>query len=365
MFNLLSEKKIMELFEDSIDIKSRIKRPYGEITSKGNYESMLIDAKEMAKKLSEKEGVLGITLCGGLSRGYTDDLSEIDLIIYLDDEIYNEWIIGLGPVPQGDMLWDGKYYDLKFYSYQKELLDNWSLVKRWDASYNKILYDPEEKIVDLLKSKDIFRSQEKFQSVSNSWQKCIYIGTIVIKQWINRGDPTSANYLLNKAIPGLVELAFIANDEYVPYEKWDLNYSYSLKWLPKDWKNKISKIILVNEISFQEAERRHKILMDLYNECWEKIFGKDLKDLEPIDITTLFELQFIVDNSPVSLEKFSSQFEKNHLSFEPHFKITDIIIKDGKKFIVFNKEKYNKYKETDFSDFLIWNKRSLKKLKVN
>ena len=100
----------------------------------------------MANILSKEKGVIGITLCGGLSRSYADKLSEIDLFIYLEEGYYDNWIIGLGPVPHGDFLWDGKHFDIEFYSYQKELTENWDLIKRWDASYNLILYDPEGKI---------------------------------------------------------------------------------------------------------------------------------------------------------------------------------------------------------------------------
>lgn len=355
----------MELFKKTTNIRERDFRPYEQITSPGNYDEMLNDAKNMANILSEEKGVIGITLCGGLSRGYADDLSEIDLIIYLEDESYNEWIIGLCPVPHGDTLWEEKYYDIEFYSYQRELEEPWDLIKRWDASYNIILYDPEGKVANILKKKDYFTSQEKFKSASIAWKKCKYIGDIVIQQWKKRGDPFAANHLINKAISGLVDLVFLANDEYIPYEKWALNYSYSLKWLPKDWKKRIEQILLISEITLKEAERRHEILIDLYKECWEKIVGKNLKDLEPIDITTLNEIQFIADNSPVSLEEFSNRFNRDHLSFEPHFKLTNIIIKDGKKFIAFNKKNYIKHKKADFSDFLIWNKRSLRKLKVN
>ncbi len=355
----------MELFKKTTNIRDRDFRPCGDITSLGNYEYMLNDAKNMANILSEEKGVIGITLCGGLSRGYADALSEIDLIIYLEDEVYNEWIIGLGPVPHGDILWEGKYYDIEFYSYQKELKENWNLTKRWDASYNVILYDPDEKVANILKKKDYFTSQEKFKIASIAWEKCMYLGDIVIQQWRKRGDPFAANHLINKAISGLIDLVFLANDEYIPYEKWAINYTYSLKWLPKDWKKRIEQILLISKISLKEAERRQEILIDLYNECWEKIVGKNLKDLEPIDIATLNEIQFIIDNSPVPLEEFSNRFKLDHLSFEPHFKLTNIVKKDRKKFIAFNKKNYIKHKKADFSDFLIWNKRSLRKLKIN
>ncbi len=354
----------MELFKEIIGIRDRKNRPYGKITSKGKYDEMLDKAKKIANELAREGGVIGITLCGGLSRGYADELSEIDLNVYLENEVYNDWITGIGPIPQNDTLWKGNYIDVEFISFENEIKENWDLPKKWDASYNVMLFDPEKKIEVLFKDKDVFTSIEKFQCLSEYFEKCVYIGNIVILQWINRGDPLAANQLINSAISGLIGLVFLANDEYPPYEKWALNYSYSLKWLPKDWKRRISEIILTKEISFKEVERRRDLFVKLYKDCWEKIVGNELRNLEFIDIITLQELQFIVDNSPVSIEKFAESFDIKHLSYEPIYKFSNIIIRDGKKHISFNREKFIKEKKANFPDILEWSKPLLYKLKI-
>jgi len=354
----------MELFNKTIGIRNRQERPYGAISSKGRYEEMMENAKKIADDISKEDGVIGITLCGGLSRGYTDELSEIDLDVYLEDDIYKVWIIGMGPVPHSDALWEDNYVDIEFLSFDKEIKDEWDLIKKWDASYNVILFDPEAKIEALFNKKDVFSSQEKFYCLSKSFGKCMYIGNLVILQWINRGDPIAANQLINNALSGLINLVFLANDEYPPYEKWALNYSYSLKWLPKDWKKKISEILLTKEISIKEAERRRGLFVDLYKDCWEKIVGKELRDLEFIDFITLHELQFIIDNSPVPFEKFAESFDIKHLSYEPIYKFTNITIKDGIKFISFNRKKFIEQKEANFPEILEWSKPFLKKLKL-
>ncbi|MFX1386856.1 MAG: DUF4037 domain-containing protein [Promethearchaeota archaeon] len=354
----------MELFKETIGIRNRKDRPYGEISSHGKFEEMLQEAKNIANEIAKENGVIGITLCGGLSRGYADELSEIDLIVYLEDNTYRDWISGMGPIPHSDALWKGNYVDIEFFSFQKELLEEWELIKKWDASYNVILFDPEKKIDALLKDKDIFSLKEKYQCASKYFVQCMYIGNLVIQQWIKRGDPLAANQLINAAISSLIGLVFLTNDEYPPYEKWALNYSYSLKWLPKKWKERISEILITNEHSIKEAERRHKLFVKLYKDCWEKIVGKELRDLEFIDIVTLKELQFIINNSPVSIDKFAKAFDIKHLSYEPIYKLTNIIIKEGKKYILFNKDKYNKQKEANFPDILEWSKPLLNKLKI-
>jgi len=61
-------------------------------------------------------------------------------------------------------------------------------------------------------------------------------------------------------------------------------------------------------------------------------------NLEFIDIITLQELQFVVDNS-VSIEKFTDSFDIIQLSYEPIYKFSNIITRDGKRYISFNRKK--------------------------
>lgn len=354
----------MELFKETFGIRSRQKRPYGTISSKGKFEEMLKNAKKIANDLSKENGVIGITLCGGLSRGYADELSEIDLNIYLENEVYNDWITGMGPIPHSDASWKGNYVDVEFFSFEKEAKENWNLTKKWDASYNVVLFDPEKRIEALINEKDVFSSQDKFQCISDYFGKCMYIGNLVILQWMNRGDPLAANQLISSAIPALIGLLFLANDEYPPHEKWALNYSYSLKWLPKDWKKRIAEILLTREFSVKEVARRRELFIELYKDCWEKIVGKESRNLELIDIITLQELQYIVENSPVSLEKFADRFDIKHLSYEPIYKFSNIIARNGKKYISFNRKKFIEEKKANFPDILEWSKPLLNKLKI-
>jgi len=355
----------MEQFKDIKNIRKKVFRPYGKILSESNFEEMVNDAKIMVQNLMNQKGVIGITLSGGLSRGYGDELSEIDLIIYLEDDIHRQWSIGMGPIPQGDILWDGKYFDIKFLSFQEEISKDWDLLKRWDASYQKILFDPLGKIADLLEQKDSIREEDLKRKILSTALDCCYLGVFVPQQWIKRGDPLAANQIINKALMSLVDLIFLINLEYPPYEKWALNYSYSLKWLPKDWEVNISNILIVKELSLEEAKRRCKLFNIVYNECWERIVGLDLKDLGPIEIKELQELLFIAQNSPLPIEEFAAKFELNSLSYEPIFKLTKIIEKNNKKFILFDIEKFQEQKEANFADFLDWNKDLLEKLTLN
>jgi hypothetical protein len=355
----------MKLFKETIGIRNRVERPIGEIPLEGKCDALKKRAKELADEILKYKGVIGITLGGGLSRGYGDDFSEIDLNIYLEDDVYHEWIIGKGPIPHGDALWEESWVDIAFYSYKNELNENWNLVRKWDASYNIILFDPEDKIKILFNDKDVFSSPEKYDLAFKCFQECEYLGDLVVRQWIERLDPLSANQLLNFGISGLIGMIFLANDEYPPHPKWALNYSYSLKWLPRDWKERISKVILTKEVSLNEAKRRLRLFIQLYEDCKEKIYGKEFRNLGYITISTMEEMQFIIDNSPIQIEKFAESFDLKHLSYEPLFEFTEMVTKKNNKLITFNKEKYIKHKNMNFPTVLNWSKSLLHNLNIN
>ena len=63
---------------------------------------------------------------------------------------------------------------------------------KWDASYNGILFDTQNKIRELLESKDIFTAKEKYDLAFNSDIDVFYMGNLMIDQWNKRGDLLAA-----------------------------------------------------------------------------------------------------------------------------------------------------------------------------
>ncbi len=59
-------------------------------------------------------GVVGLTLNGGLSRGYADHLSEIDITIYLTSEAFKDWQSNKPPIAVGITRLAGQLYDIKY-----------------------------------------------------------------------------------------------------------------------------------------------------------------------------------------------------------------------------------------------------------
>lgn len=65
-------------------------RPYVQLTTENKLDELYKHLKSILPKLKKINGIVGITLNGGMSRGYADYLSEIDITLYLESEIYKQ-----------------------------------------------------------------------------------------------------------------------------------------------------------------------------------------------------------------------------------------------------------------------------------
>lgn len=93
-----------------------MKRPYVNLESENKLNEFYTALKGHIKLFEELEGVEGITLNGGLSREYADHLSEIDLVIFLNNNSYELWNKGRSPVPAGITRIEKYLYDIKILS---------------------------------------------------------------------------------------------------------------------------------------------------------------------------------------------------------------------------------------------------------
>jgi hypothetical protein len=218
-------------------------------------------------------GVAGITLNGGMSRGYADHLSEVDLTVYLEPEAYRQWQAGgLAELPSGIATIDGQLYDLKVNDIVAEMAANWPPVALWDTSYAEILYDPEGKVAALFESK-LTPPKPEHADMFSAW----WYFELAAPIWIHRQDALQAHHMLNKAIEPLVGALFIANGEYVPHEKWLLHMSRSLAWQPERWAERLTAAMAIPEPTVAAAAARREVIAGLWAELDRHITGADRK----------------------------------------------------------------------------------------
>ena len=209
-------------------------------------------------------GVVGITLNGGLSRGYADQLSEIDLTLFLDANAYAEWQSGRAPLALGITRIGGTLFDLKIVEMAAEQARPWAGVELWDLSYAEILHDPRGLLAALFAEKLARRPQpcEAEGPLFRCWWHWRLAGDI----WIHRGDALQGHFALNEALAPLLEALFLANGEYVPHGKWVVHMSRSLAWTPADWERRLVQAMSTGDLGAAALVSRQQVLAGLWSE---------------------------------------------------------------------------------------------------
>ncbi len=187
-------------------------------------------------------GLVGLTLNGGLSRGFGDSLSEVDVTLYLDKEGQQVADSGRCPLPLGIAVLSGQLYDIKTVSYEEELERKFGQVDLWDMSYAQILYDPEGKVAELFTMK--LSQRPKGEDAADHIWDAYWHYRLAGDIWVARGDIEQGHLMLNRAIEPLLKALFVTNEEYVPHEKWLVHMSRTLPWLPEDYTERLQSALI-------------------------------------------------------------------------------------------------------------------------
>lgn len=283
------------------------------------------------------DGVEGLTLNGGLARGYGDHLSEVDITIYLSEESYLDFTKGLLKLKEGICKINKVVYDIKIVSYKKEFERKWSpIVELWDLSYAKILYDPKKLIEKLIKnklaSKSIIDSIQR--SMFDAWWHYKLAGDI----WIYREDAIQGHFMLNDAAKGILKSIYIANNEYVPHDKWIINLIGNLKWLPIEKEKLLEQLFATGDMTLKSLKERQKNINTIWKKINDFVIEKYYDNLQ-VDVTKKYCFDRLVELLKydfLPIYEFEKIFGLRCLSSDPFAEI--VHIKDDKVYI--DKEKF-------------------------
>lgn len=253
-----------------------MKRPFVNIDSENNIEELLNELNKCMNKFLAFNDIVGIMLDGGLSRGYSDYLSEIDIVIFLSQEQYQKYKKTKTPVPLGITKINGYLYDIKIEDFNEVLNRSYDMVALWDLSYAKIIYDPVNKVSEFIKQKlslPINISQAE-GLMFDAWWNYRLAGDI----WINRNDIIQGHFMLNNSLKPLISALFIVNEEYIPHDKWLVHMSKTLEWKPENWNDVLIKIFSTGNFDLQSLITRQQAISELWSEIDKKFTGiNDLK----------------------------------------------------------------------------------------
>jgi predicted nucleotidyltransferase len=219
-------------------------------------------AGRLVSQISPLEGVAGIIIIGGIVRGFVDEFSDVDVIVFLsrrNDRLLRQ-IREMGANEQEVSRID---VDLEIHLLSDFAKMRFNELDKWDFGKAEIAYDPHGEVARVLKkklcvSKNFWKKRVAVYTEYLKWYCCPLkkgVGTIA-EAWIKRGDLASAHYCLSYAIELILDLVFALNKEFLPPPKWKLFCSYSLSWLPPDYQGLINEAMTVENLSVDEFKRR-------------------------------------------------------------------------------------------------------------
>ncbi|MCP3967173.1 MAG: DUF4037 domain-containing protein [Lentisphaerae bacterium] len=288
------------------------------------------------------KGIIGVTLNGGLSRGYGDHLSEIDITIFLDDANYQLWDSGYCPITTFITKIDENLYDIKYVKYSDELKKEYSIeTELWDLSYSKILYDPNGLIEEFFNNKLAKKctQNDAEQYMFEAW----WYYKLATDIWIYRKDVLQGHMMLNSAVSAIIKAVFTCNEEYIPHEKWLIHMSRTLEWKPKHWNQKLIEAFRTGKMNIDNLKVRQNALDGLWNEINDYL-SKEFhlkKGLSIIQKSTYDLLRSLCVKSKIPITEWQKKASLKMLNCDPFAKVVKVI--DG--YIEFDYEACSKISE--------------------
>ena len=304
----------------------RNQRPIVQISRPNELQRLRRHLDSVLPSLQALPGLIGITLNGGLSRGYADTLSEIDLTLYLDSPVYSEWQKGLAPITLGITPVNGVLYDIKVLDYDAEQARRWEAVELWDASYAQVLFDPQGRVADLLSVKlsDPPRQEQAEGSLFRCWWYYHLAGDI----WIYRQDALQGHLMLHQALIALLEALFLVNGEYIPHEKWLIHMSRSLAWTPQDWEQSLRAAMSTSDMSVESLVARQSVLDALWHEVDACARARVCPDLPVAMMQRTFYrlLKTLAERGTLSIHEWREMASTEMLNHAPFH---ELVMRDG------------------------------------
>lgn len=239
-------------------------RPHPQIAAANQRETLYAHLLATLPRLQQLPGVIGITLNGGLSRGFGDHLSEIDVTLYLTTATYSTWQKQQSLLATGITVLNGQLYDIKLVDFAAEVEQPWSDDACWDASYAEILYDPDQKIEALYAQK--LAKPPSPEQAGGLMMSCWWHFRLAGDIWIHRGDPLQGHHTFNQAVIPLVKALFIANQEWIPHDKWLLHMSRTLAWQPQQWPQRLQQALSTGDFQLDSLRQRQQVIGELWVE---------------------------------------------------------------------------------------------------
>lgn len=240
---------------------------------------LLEKATRIAKEFVQPylyDGGVGIVFLGAVARGYFDPAADIDIAIFKTRGTQL-------PINKKFFHVEGMEVQVWLSDYEDELTEAWDMSKRWTYSQSIIYFDPQGKINQLLQDKVPLKPEErKWLMMSGLSLSEWYINRLT-KLWVERGNPVSAQHMVNQGLMYFFDMLFGLNNELVADMKWRYYCVEKLERLPRNFAERIREIMTLNAFTTEELERRKGVFVDMWREMLPVIEGEVKMTFEEIE----------------------------------------------------------------------------------
>ena len=231
---------------------------------------LLEKATRIAKEFIQSyvcDDVVGIVFLGAIARGYFDPSADIDIAIFKKEG---------SQLPITDKFYKVEDIEVQIWlsDYESELIDPWDMAKRWTYSQSQIYFDPQEKIVQLLKEKVPLKPEEKKWLMMSGLTLSEWYINRLTQLWIERGNIVSAHHMFDQGLIYFFDMLFGLNNELVADMKWRYYCVEQLEQLPHNFKERLKNIMILNSFTREELDRRKKGFTEMWQEMRHIIEGE-------------------------------------------------------------------------------------------
>ena len=231
---------------------------------------LLEKATRIAKEFVQKcicDDIVGVVFLGAIARGYFDPSADIDIAIFKKEG---------SQIPITKKFYKTEDIEVQIYlsDYESELIDPWDMAKRWTYSQSQIYFDPQEKIVQMLKDKVPLKPEEqRWLMMSGLTLSEWYINRLT-QVWIERGNIVSAHHMFDQGLIYFFDMLFGLNNELVADMKWRYYCVEQLERLPHNFGERLKDIMILNSFTRGELDRRKNTFMEIWREMQPIIEGE-------------------------------------------------------------------------------------------
>jgi len=210
-------------------------------------------AEELASSFARKRGVVGVVYLGALARGYFDEHSDIDIVVY------KRRGVRLGWPREKEYTYKGFTVDLEVRDYEKELRRPWTPEERWVFLNARIRYDPEGLVRKLFELKARLTERERIRLLEDELRRAEWsLGDA--RAWLHRGSLLSAHYTVTVALRHLLRSIVLLNGLPPPPDKWLIHAAMSSEKQPPQLEKLMRDALECQRLDAQELKRRVSVV---------------------------------------------------------------------------------------------------------